>query len=127
MITLDSLTLPDELVWIDEFSWNKIRSNEKLSLSGVRNIFESKLPSFSGRPISLYGEYAWMSRDNLITLHSWADELDKNMILTMHDSRTYNVKFRHVDLPVIEYEPVINTSYPDNDTLYNISIKLEVK
>jgi hypothetical protein len=44
MITLDTLTLPNELIWMDEYAWYKTRSHEKLSLSGVRNVFESQLP-----------------------------------------------------------------------------------
>jgi len=126
-ITLDSLTLPNELIWIDEYSWHKVRVNEKISLSGVRNVFESKLPSYSGRPITLESENSWLIKEDIDTLYSWTEELDKNMIITFHDVSSYTVRFRHSDQPVFEYEQVAVTAYSDANTLYKITIKLEFK
>ena len=127
MITLDSLTLPDELIWIDEYAWQKVRVNEKLSLSGVRNVFENKLPSYSGRPITLTSDYAWIKKSDLNTLYSWAEILDKDMTLKLHDLSEYTVRFRHIEQPVIEAEQILNTAFISSDTYYNLAIKLEVK
>lgn len=125
-IKLNNLELPEELVWIDEFAWNPIRMQEKVTLSGVRNIFESSLNSEAGRLITLTSDDAWIERQDLNTLFSWTKELNKIMEIIMHDDIVYNVRFRHLDPPVIEYEPIVNTAFVDNYTLYRLTIKLEI-
>jgi len=126
MITLDALELPSELIWIDEYSWSKVRVNEKLSLSGVRNIAENKLPADSGRPVTLTSDYAWIKKSYLDILFNWSEELNKEMILIFHNFATYNVRFRHIEYPVIEATQVLNTAFHDNNTYYNLIIKLEI-
>lgn len=125
-ITLDTLTLPDELIWADEFNWNPIRTEQKITLSGVRNIFESKLNNDSGRPITLTSDDAWIDRQDIKTLFSWSKELNKIMLLTLHDDSEYTVRFRHLESPVIEYEPLVYVAYVDDDTIYKFTVKLEV-
>lgn len=126
MITLDGMELPEELIWTDEFSWNPVRVNEKISLSGIRNLSESLLPTESGRFITLMSDDAWLDRDDLKTLFSWTKSLSKTMTLVMHDDETYTVRFRHTDPPVLEYEPIIQSAFVDGNTLYRLNIKLEV-
>lgn len=125
-ISLDTLTLPDELIWIDEFNWNPIRVEEKYSLSGIRNLSESLLPTDSGRPITLTSDNSWIDRQDLITLHNWSRLKNHTMVLTLHDDSTYNVRFKHNEAPVIEYENLLSTAYVDEDTIYKLTIKLEV-
>ena len=125
-ISLDTLTLPDELIWIDEFYWNPIRVEEKFSLSGVRNISESLLPTNSGRPITLESDNSWIDRQDLITLHNWSRLKNYTMTLTLHDNSIYQVRFRHTEPPVIEYENLLNLAFVDDDTIYKLVLKLEV-
>jgi hypothetical protein len=126
-ITLDSLELPSELVWTDEYSWQKVRVAEKLSLTGVRHIFESILPTESGRPITLTGSFGWIDKADVDTLYLWAQDLDKEMLLTMHDETTHNVRFRHIEMPVVEVVLLVpDSSYPTDDTLYVLTLKLEM-
>lgn len=120
------MELPEELIWTDEFSWNPVRVNEKISLSGIRNLSESLLPTESGRFITLMGDDAWLNRNDLKTLFSWTKSLDKTMTLVMHDGDSYTVRFRHTDPPVLEYEPIIESAFVDGNTLYRLNIKLEV-
>jgi len=126
MITLDDLELPDELIWLDEFNWNPIRTEQKITLSGVRNIFESKLNNDSGRPITLTSDDAWISRQDIKILFDWSKQLNKTMDLKLHDNSTYQVRFRHIESPVIEYEPLIYVAFVDDDTIYKFTIKLEI-
>ena len=126
MITLDALQLPDEMIWIDEYSWSKVRISEKLSLSGVRNITENRLPSDSGRPITLTSDYAWIRKSYLDILFNWSEELNKEMVLILHNFATYNVRFRHIEYPVIEADQIVNTAFDDSNTYYNLVIKLEI-
>lgn len=125
-IILDGMELPEELIWIDEFSWNPIRVNEKISLGGIRHITESLLPFESGRLVTLSSDDAWIERDDLKDLFSWSKELNKNMTLVMHDNTEYTVRFRHLDPPVLEYEPIIISAFVDGNAIYRLTIKLEV-
>lgn len=125
-ITLNTLTLPDELIWIDEFNWNPIRSEQKITLSGVRHTFESKLVNESGRPITLTSDNAWIDRQDLITLFSMTKQSNNIMTLTLHDNSIYYVRFRHIEPPVVEYENLLNTAWTDDDTIYRLTIKLEI-
>ena len=126
-ITLDSLELPSELVWTDEYAWQRLRVEEKLSLTGVRHIFESILPTYSGRPITLSGTFSWAEKSDINTLYAWAEELDKEMSLTMHDGTVHAVRFRHIEMPVIEATLLVpDSAYPDDDTLYLLTLKLEI-
>lgn len=126
MITLDTVILPDELIWIDEFNWNPIRAEQKITLSGKRNLFESILENESGRPITLSSSDSWIDRQDLITLFNLTKIKDKIMTLILNDNSEYQVRFRHIDSPVIEYEALLNTAWADNDTIYVLTLKLEV-
>ena len=125
MITLDGLQLPDELIWIDEFEFNKVRAHEKITLSGMRTLFQDTLISYAGRPITLSSQNSWIDKQDIQTIYSWAEELDKQMVLVLHDTRSFNVRFRYIDLPVFETELVLETAFHENETKYNITIKLE--
>ena len=126
MITLDSLILPDELIWLDEFNWNPIRTEQKITLSGKRNLFESILANESGRPITLSSDNAWIDRQDLIELFALTKIKNQIMSLTLHDNSEYQVRFRHIESPVIVYEPLLNTAWTDSNTIYVLTLKLEI-
>jgi len=125
-ITLDTLTLPSELRWIDEYSWSAVKSNIKYSLQGRRKVAEYSVYNEAGRPITLVGEDSWITKSDLDTLLSWSEDTDKQMTLTFHDSSVKYVRFRFSDNPFIEVTPISPTAYPSASTVYRLTLKLEV-
>ena len=59
---LDDITLPDDLLWINEFDWNPVAQSTERSLTGALLVQERQL--IHGRPIVLSGngEAGWVSR-----------------------------------------------------------------
>jgi len=125
-ITLDSMTLPDELLWLDEFDWSDIKSKNKYTIQGRLVIEESSIVASKGRPITLASENAWMDRGDLKILFGWTQEINKIMTLTMHDNEFFTVGFRHWDLPVLEIQSITQTPFRTDDVLYAVSIKLVI-
>ena len=105
-ITLDGLTLPYELVWIDEFSWTGVNASAAYTLQGVQVREESKISNNSGRPVTLESDQAWMTKTNVQALFVKAQTLNKKMTLTLNDGRSFRVSFRHDDKPEMIAEPV---------------------
>lgn len=126
-ITLDTLTLPPELVWQDEYIWGQARSTAKRSIQGILIVRENLIPDEGGRYITLTSDNAWMLRSDLDILRSWTDELAKVMTLTLHDLRTYQCRFRHWDSPCVGAETVLSgLAYPEAGTYYKLSLNLLV-
>ncbi len=105
-ITLDTLTLPQALIWTDEFAWsNAVASAGVRTIHGRLVIQTATIPGMSGRPVTLGNEHAWLPRADLLTLQTWAGQ-GLEHALTLHDGRSFQVRFRLQDIPVIEAEPV---------------------
>lgn len=126
-IVLDTLVLPDALVWQDEFDWAQATGALSYTLQG-RAVFElARRPAASGRSITLGHEHAWLDRADLLELQDWAAQADRQMILLLHDGRSFTVVFRLWDQPVLEAEPVAEVSDPTDDTRYRLlTLKLAV-
>lgn len=94
-ITLDTLTLPADLVWQDEFAWSAIVQQSDWALDGSLILQESSMQA--GRPITLVGgaDAAWMTRAQVQALQALADAApDANHTLTLADARSFTVRFR---------------------------------
>ena len=119
MITLDSLNLPNELAWIDEFEWNEAVGNVRYTLG--RGLIRQVASTSGGRPITLSGEQAWAKRTDIETLKGWAGNPVKEMSLTLHDGRIFTVCFRLWEPPVVSVEPVVNgLANPDGVSWYHL-------
>jgi len=120
-IQIDTMDLNSDFVWLDEFSWNNVKSNIKYTLGGTPVITESTVSS--GRPMTIGGDNAWLTRANLDILYTWSNQLGKQMILTLADGIEYSVIFRHYEPPVIEAASPIGYSKPEDDFLYTATLK----
>jgi len=98
-ITLGALTLPQGLVWSDEFAWSPVVQTADHSLSGAL-IVQTGARS-AGRPITLVGRSsgrdhsALILRADLLTLQSALSIAGAEYTLTLHDSRTFTAIARH--------------------------------
>ena len=92
-ITLDSLTLPYELVWVDQYSWSGLVANSARTCGGVQILEQNELSGEAGRPITLSSDQAWITKTDLATLFTWSQILDKQLTLTLHDGTVKTVRF----------------------------------
>jgi hypothetical protein len=66
-----TITLPDHLEWIDEFSFDAVAQRAVRGVTGALHIDEVALTA--GRPITLQGaDDRWVERAAIETLHAWA-------------------------------------------------------
>jgi hypothetical protein len=122
MIMLDDITLPEDLIWTDEFDWTPVQQAKTYTLTGAL-ILETGTKQ-AGRPIALVGgdEAAWITRATLKTLQAKLTTTAA-MTLTLNDGRTFSVAFNHEDKP-IDARPVIDYSTPSDDDFYTLTLKL---
>ena len=86
MIQLDTIILPDDLFWIDEFDWSPVAASLEYTTTGA-GIIETSLMQ-TGRPITLAAEsdeYCWIARAKVLALKALADVPGKEMTLTLYD------------------------------------------
>jgi hypothetical protein len=120
MNTIGALPLPDDLVWVNEFSTTQIAQSKKRTLTGVNVIQESTL--IHGRNIILDGlGGSWITRAELLALRALAESEDVSHVLRFNNVN-YDVRFDRSSGSAIEATPVVNCSDPTSD--HNYSIKL---
>jgi hypothetical protein len=115
-ITLNSFVLPEELVWIDEFSWQESVSSMKRTIGGYPII--NRATRYDIRPITLSGENSWIQRDSLVTLQSMLDH--STYSLKLHDDRIFQVEWRFWDDPVLDVEQVLPIAHQTDNTYWLI-------
>jgi hypothetical protein len=122
-ITLDALTLPADLIWIDEFDWTPVKQSESYTLTGAL-VLESGIKQ-AGRPITLAGteQSGWAERTLVKALHALLED-DAVMTLTLHDSTAYSVKFDHGSQPV-QARPIIDFNNPADSDAYSLVVKFK--
>ncbi|OED40222.1 hypothetical protein ACH42_17055 [Endozoicomonas sp. (ex Bugula neritina AB1)] len=121
---LDTITLPDDLLWINEFDWNPVEQSTERTLTGALLVQEQSLKF--GRPIELSGgaEAGWVSRSTVVNLLALSQIANKVMTLTLPDLRTYSVIFDRQSGKPVEAQQVIPFAYPDDDHHYSLTIRL---
>ncbi|MFO7582113.1 hypothetical protein, partial [Guyparkeria sp.] len=99
VITLDTITLPGDLEWTDEFDWTPVEQSHEPSLTGALIIDESA--RLTGRPVTLSGgeNFGWITRDTVEALYLLLTP-GRVMTLTLADARTLSVTWRHGDGPI---------------------------
>ncbi len=129
MITLysndltETINLPKELIWTDEFDWGNIVTQHQYSING--DLVIESFTRGKGRPITLSGDNAVLKRQDILNLYSWTNIPNHAMVLTLHDNRDFDVLFRHWEAPVL----VANTPFggyadPQDEFYYSLEIKL---
>ncbi|KEQ17129.1 hypothetical protein [Endozoicomonas numazuensis] len=123
-MTLDSITLPDDLLWINEFDWNPVEQSQDRSLTGGLLIQEQS--KRFGRPIELNGgeEVAWVSRSVVVNLLALSQIANKIMTLTLPDLRQYSVIFDRSSGAPIEAQQILPYAYPGDDYQYSLIVRL---
>jgi hypothetical protein len=120
-ISLDAVSLPSDLIWVDEFDWTPIEQTKSYTLTGSLVIESGQKQA--GRPITLVGgdNAAWATRDQVSALFAKLSG-DPTMTLTLNDTRTFSVKFLQ-DNP-IQARLIIDYNLPISTDWYSLTIKL---
>lgn len=126
-IYLNTLRLPDNLRWLDEFQWTRHVTSQVLTLQGRLTRTQYSRAGETGRPISLGSDTAKISLATLRELHAMADAA-YHLSLSLHDHRSYSVLFRFSESPIIETEPVVKFADPRPHHWFTLhKLKLEVQ
>ena len=98
-MTLDEITLPDDLEWTDEIIWTPIAQDRQRSATGSLLIQEST--KIKGMPITLKGQHdmAWITRSTVNSLMSKRNTIGLKMTLTINNT-AYTVMFRQNEEPI---------------------------
>jgi len=120
-MTLDDLTLTDNLVWLDEFRHNTVEQTRERSLIGGLLIQEGVKQY--GRPITLNG---WLDRQTLDALYAKEATPGPGLPLTLPDGRTYTVVFDRSRGIAVEADPIFQytAASTDPDWQYQVTIRL---
>ena len=123
-MTLDDITLPDDLLWINEFDWNPVAQSTERSLSGALLVQEGQLSQGRSVVLSGNGEAGWVSRLTVKNLYALSKAANKTMSLTLPDSRQFSVIFDRANGSGVETRQLIPFAYPDDDDLYLVTLRL---
>lgn len=117
-----ALTLPSELVWIDEFAWQQVDQVTQYTTTGAL-IIESAAKQ-AGRPITLQGDQdrAWCLRGQLKTLRAWAALAGQHFTLVTFDGVSHQVVFDHAR-NAIEAEPLVPWADLIDSDPYKVTLK----
>lgn len=128
-ITIDSIVLPPDMLWEDEYNWSQVRQTIRPSVTGAQLIQMNSL--LAGRPITLVGRmegdrgFALLKRSVVDQLRAKeVSSMGLPMTLTLSDGRTFSVIFRYDNGVSVEATPMTHKDPPDPDDLYNTTIRL---
>jgi hypothetical protein len=119
LLTLDAITLPLDLMWIDEYAYTPVKQVINTAVDGSLVIEVASL--LAGRPITLQGgeDYAWISRATLESLRLKQATPGLVMTLTLLGV-SRSVLFVQ---PGITAKLVIDYSNPANGDWYVVTLK----
>lgn len=91
-----TLELPEDLFWIDEFSWSRVAQATERGTTGA--LLVDVAVRQGGRPITLQGEgnTAWITRADLKTLAAWSQLPGQQFALSLR-GEAFTVIFDHGD------------------------------
>jgi len=117
---LETIDLPEEMIWLDQTSWTPVSQGTEYSLAGALLVEQSTKQA--GRPITLGGDNAWTTwavAKSLLEL-SYTAGLQMTLII---NSRTFTVIWRHGDGDLVEVTRIYDREPEDDD---EVIIKLRL-
>lgn len=118
----DTLALNPQFDWVDEFAWQPwVISKPIYTLTGAM-IVETGLKK-AGRPITLNGDNAYITRADLKTLLAWA-AAPGTFNLSCPDGRVFEVIFTDTALTNVKAMVSYRMADKSDDDLYHATIHL---
>lgn len=96
--TLDDMTLPEEMIWLDEAKWTAVAQSTEYTLNGALIVQQGVKQA--GRQMSLGGDNCWARWSLVKQLQETTHVADKRMTLTLEDGRSYLVIWDHENDPI---------------------------
>jgi hypothetical protein len=123
MIELDSLRLPDGLVWTDEFAVSRVAQTVRRTLDGSLVLFYAGLSG--GFPITLESESdsGWFTRSQVEALELRSQSPGGVFLLNLR-GQTFQVIFRHHEPPAFESRPLFPVANPQSGDFHLATLKL---
>jgi hypothetical protein len=121
-----TLSLPDDLLWVDEHAWTPAVTATAYLITGALLIQSATRQA--GRPITLVGapDMAWITRAAVEQLYTWAalpiGNATGRFALSFKDGRSFTVAFRHAEA-AIEAEPVLGIPARLNTDPYRLTLR----
>ena len=120
---LDTLILPDNFLWVNEFEWSPVAQTSERSLTGALVVSERE--KSWGRSIVLGdGENSWITRQQLEELFLLSAFLNHKMDLVLPDGRTFTVIFDRSNSEPLEAYPINPHTRPSAEDSYAVVIRL---
>ena len=113
-VTLNSVLLPDDLIWRDEFDWAPVEQVVTPTLSGALLVEETPRPQ--GRPLTLTGH---CSRASVLALKVLEQEVAQILTLTLLDGIVRQVIWRR---PGVVATPLVEMADPEGDEPYALTL-----
>lgn len=123
---LDGVTIPDDLIWTDEFQTTQIAQTVGRSLTGAFIVQSGT--KLHGREMTLSGggDSGWLTKAGIDALRVLLESNpDTDMTLVYRDE-TFTVKQNATSGPSLVASPVIDYSTPDDDDWYTLTLKLYI-
>lgn len=116
-----NLALPDDLRWVDEFTWTAVEQRRQYTVTGAL-IVEAGTKQ-AGRAITLAGgdDYGWITRAALATLREWAALPGQVLTLDVHGDER-DVVFDQ-EGGAIEAQQIFEVSDPADTDPYEVTLK----
>lgn len=129
-ITLDALTLPEDLQWIDEFADGSdlVAQDERVTITGALVIQASAQQA--GRKLTLQGRlesnigFGAITRAQVTALRALAAVPGAVYSITLADGRTFDVMFRRSDGPAVEAGPIKHIAPVEDADFYFPTLRL---
>ena len=116
-----ALTLPDQLAWPDEFTWQQVLQTATYTTTGALLLEASAKQA--GRPITLAGSEtrAWCDRGPLVTLRAWASTPGQTFALLLRGA-VHQVVFNH-EGGALDAAPVMDMDDPLDTDPYAVTLR----
>lgn len=113
-----TITLPDDLLWVDEYNWSAVEQVKEYSVTGA--LIVESAARLAGRPITLMGgeNHGWVTRSVLDALLTASNIPGQQFTLTLRGV-AHTVIF---DEGRIEAEPVFDVSDPEAGDFYVVTL-----
>lgn len=119
-----TVTLPADLLWEDEHSWQPVEQVVAVTLTG--GVVVQSAARTAGRPITLSSDTdrAWVPKSAVDQLAAWAAIAGAQMTLTIRGGSPRTVIWRHQD-GALDAQQVLFWATPDADWPYTVTLRLQ--
>lgn len=118
-MTLDTITLPADLLWVDEYRWTRVAQQVDIMADGA--VVVQADAQQTGRPITLAGgdNFGWIDRTTLELLRAKANQPGLVMTLTLADGTPRSVVFAEERMSAVQ---IYEHSHPETDHPYRVTL-----